>query len=171
MKKIADFRISWTPQRQWDASLDPKLNLNQRRRSSPSRRQFRSRCLRSCWLGPLAPGRRTRWRRPSKSCCCSRSRIRPPICISRTTCTRGLEGGGEEAKPLRVYYYKRWVATVNSIVQKYCLIDLNINVRIFRRPTVENILKYRIVVVSLDISMELAWLDLPKGHFTHIFLD
>ncbi|KAL1373391.1 hypothetical protein pipiens_018685 [Culex pipiens pipiens] len=81
------------------------------------------------------------------------------------------EGGGEEAKQLRVYYYKRWVATVNSIVQKYCLIDLNINVRIFRRPTVENILKYRIVVVSLNISMELAWLDLPKGHFTHIFLD
>ncbi|KAL9705204.1 hypothetical protein quinque_008722 [Culex quinquefasciatus] len=52
----------------------------------------------------------------------------------------------------------------NSIVQKYCPIDLNINVRIFWRPTVENILKYRIVVVSLNISMELAWLDLPKGH-------
>ncbi|KAL1397315.1 hypothetical protein pipiens_009863 [Culex pipiens pipiens] len=46
------------------------------------------------------------------------------------------EDGGEEAKPLRVYYHKRWVATVNSIVQKYCLIDLNINVRNFRRPTV-----------------------------------
>ncbi|XP_038110320.1 probable helicase with zinc finger domain isoform X2 [Culex quinquefasciatus] len=59
----------------------------------------------------------------------------------------------------------------NSIVQKYCPIDLNMNVRIFWRPTVENILKYRIVVVSLNISMELAWLDLPKGHFTHIFLD
>lgn len=28
------------------------------------------------------------------------------------------EGGGEEVKPLRVYYYKRWVATVNGIVQK-----------------------------------------------------
>ncbi|KAL9707662.1 hypothetical protein quinque_011180 [Culex quinquefasciatus] len=33
------------------------------------------------------------------------------------------EDGGEEAKPLHVYYHKRW-ATVNSIVQKYCLIDL-----------------------------------------------
>ncbi|KAL9700645.1 hypothetical protein quinque_004086 [Culex quinquefasciatus] len=54
----------------------------------------------------------------------------------------------------------------------YCLIDLNINVRIFRRPTVEDILKYRgIVVVTLNISMELTSLDLPKGHFTHISLD
>ena len=28
-----------------------------------------------------------------------------------------VEGGMEEAKPLRVYYHKRWVATVNTIVQ------------------------------------------------------
>ncbi|XP_052563605.1 probable helicase with zinc finger domain [Culex pipiens pallens] len=67
-----------------------------------------------------------------------------------------------------VDYHKRWVATVNSIVQKYCLIDRNINVRIFRRPTVEDILKYRIVVVTLNISIELASLDLAKGHVTHI---
>lgn len=32
-------------------------------------------------------------------------------------------------------------------------------------------MKYRIVVVTLSISMELASLDLPKGYFTHIFLD
>lgn len=32
-------------------------------------------------------------------------------------------------------------------------------------------MKYRIVVVTLNISMELAALDLPKGYFTHIFLD
>lgn len=32
-------------------------------------------------------------------------------------------------------------------------------------------MKFRIVVVTLNISMELANLDLPKGYFTHIFLD
>lgn len=32
-------------------------------------------------------------------------------------------------------------------------------------------MKYRIVVVTLSISMELASLELPKGYFTHIFLD
>lgn len=29
-----------------------------------------------------------------------------------------VEEGIEEAKPLRVYYHKRWVATVNTTVQK-----------------------------------------------------
>ncbi|KAL1380697.1 hypothetical protein pipiens_014005 [Culex pipiens pipiens] len=58
-----------------------------------------------------------------------------------TTCTLGSRRVVGR-RPNR-YYHKRWVATVNSIVQKYCLIDLNINVRIFRRPTVEDILKYR----------------------------
>lgn len=41
----------------------------------------------------------------------------------------------------------------------------------FKRPTVEDIIKHRIVVVTLNISMELSQLDLPKGYFTHIFLD
>lgn len=43
--------------------------------------------------------------------------------------------------------------------------------RVFRRPTKEDLLKHRIVVVTLNISMELASLDLPKGYFTHILLD
>lgn len=54
---------------------------------------------------------------------------------------------------------------------QYCLIELAGNVRNFRRPSKEDIMKYRIVVVTLNISMELASLDLPKGYFTHIFLD
>lgn len=54
---------------------------------------------------------------------------------------------------------------------QYCLIDLNGSVRVFRRPTKEDLMKYRIVVVTLNISMELASLDLPKGYFTHILLD
>lgn len=54
---------------------------------------------------------------------------------------------------------------------QYCLVDLTGNGRVFRRPAKEDLLKYRIVVVTLNISMELASLDLPKGYFTHIFLD
>lgn len=57
------------------------------------------------------------------------------------------------------------------MVLQYCLVDLNGTVRVFRRPTKEDLLKYRIVVVTLNISMELASLDLPKGYFTHILLD
>lgn len=43
--------------------------------------------------------------------------------------------------------------------------------RNFRVPTLEDILKHRIVVVTLSISMYLSTMGLPKGHFTHILLD
>lgn len=29
-----------------------------------------------------------------------------------------VQAGHEEARPLRIYYHKRWVATVNEVVQK-----------------------------------------------------
>jgi hypothetical protein len=29
-----------------------------------------------------------------------------------------VEAGHEEARPLRIYYHKRWVATVNQVVQQ-----------------------------------------------------
>lgn len=44
-------------------------------------------------------------------------------------------------------------------------------VRTFKIPTLEDILKYRIVVVTLSISMYLSTLGLKKGHFSHILLD
>lgn len=82
-----------------------------------------------------------------------------------------MESGIADAKPLRIYYHKRWVATVNSTVQKYCLIELKGNTRVFKRPTAEDVYKHKIVVVTLSTSMELASLNLKKGYFTHILLD
>ncbi|KAL1399827.1 hypothetical protein pipiens_007920 [Culex pipiens pipiens] len=170
--KIADFRIPWTPQRQWDASLDPKLNSNQKEAVVAITTPISVTLSPILLVGPFGTGKTYTLAQAIKKLLLQpESNSAADLYIKDYLHPWVEEGGGEEAKPLRVYYYKRWVATVNSIVQKYCLIDLNINVRIFRRPTVENILKYRIVVVSLNISMELAWLDLPKGHFTHIFLD
>lgn len=82
-----------------------------------------------------------------------------------------VEGGLEDAKPLRIYYHKRWVATVNPVVQKYCLIEMKGNARVFKKPTVEDVYSHKIVVVTLSTSMELASLNLKKGYFTHILLD
>lgn len=82
-----------------------------------------------------------------------------------------VESGLEDAKPLRIYYHKRWVATVNPVVQKYCLIEMKGNARVFKKPTVEDVYKHKIVVVTLSTSMELASLNLKKGYFTHILLD
>lgn len=36
-----------------------------------------------------------------------------------------LEGGLTEARPLRVYYHKRWVTTVDQTVQKVCITKLS----------------------------------------------
>lgn len=77
----------------------------------------------------------------------------------------------EDARPLRIYYHKRWVATVNNVVQKYCLIEMKGNSRVFKRPTAEDVYKHKIVVVTLSTSMELASLNLKRGYFTHILLD
>lgn len=53
---------------------------------------------------------------------------------------------------------------------QYCLIELKGNTRVFKRPTVEDIMRHKIVVVTLSTSTELSSLKL-KGHFTHILLD
>lgn len=51
------------------------------------------------------------------------------------------------------------------------MIELKGNFRIFKRPTVEDVMSHKIVVVTLSTSMELAALGLKKGYFTHILLD
>uniref|UniRef100_A0A8D8U4A8 Probable helicase with zinc finger domain n=1 Tax=Cacopsylla melanoneura TaxID=428564 RepID=A0A8D8U4A8_9HEMI len=82
-----------------------------------------------------------------------------------------VQEGHDEAKPLRIYYHKRWVATVNSIVQQYCVIQMNNGIREFKMPSLEEIEAHRVVVVTLSISLHLATVGLKKGHFTHILLD
>ncbi|XP_039448266.2 probable helicase with zinc finger domain, partial [Culex pipiens pallens] len=163
IEKIADFRIPWTPQRRWDGSLDPKLNSKQKDAVVAITTPISVTLSPILLVGPFGTGKTYTLAQAIKKLLLQpESNSAADLYIKDYLHPWVEEGGGEEAKPLRVYYYKRWVATVNSIVQKYCLIDLNINVRIFRRPTVENILKYRIVVVSLNISMELAWSICPR---------
>ncbi|EAA05697.4 AGAP011545-PA, partial [Anopheles gambiae str. PEST] len=188
--KIADFRIifpeiflepsiPWTPQRQWDASLDPKLNSKQKEAVVAITTPVSVPLPPILLIGPFGTGKTYTLAQAikqlllqdgTKILICTHSNSAADLYI-KDYLHPWVEEGMTEARPLRVYYHKRWVATVNSIVQKYCLVDLNINMRNFRRPTVKDILKHRIVVVTLNISMELASLDLPKGHFTHIFLD
>lgn len=188
--KIADFRlifpetmlppaIPWTPKKQWSESLDPKLNLKQKEAvlaiTSPVTVPLPPILL----IGPFGTGKTFTLAQAIKQLIIQPD-ARILICTHSNSAAdlyiidylhQWVESGVEEARPLRVYYHKRWVATVDTIVQKYCLIETNGNVRNFKRPTLEDIRKHRIVVVTLSISMELASLDLPKGYFTHILLD
>lgn len=61
----------------------------------------------------------------------------------------------------RVYFRNRWVKTVHPVVQQYCLIS---STQItFQMPTREDILRHRVVVVTLSTSQYLCQLDLEPG--------
>lgn len=180
--KIADFKIifpetsvdasiPWTPTRQFDSSLDAKLNTKQKEAIMAITTSTKTQLPPILLIGPFGTGKTYTLAQALKQLV-HQPEARVLICTHSNSAADlyikdylhpWVEDGLEEAKPLRVYYHKRWVATVNQVVQKYCLIDLNGNVRNFRRPSAEDIMKHRIVVVTLNISMELASLDLPKG--------
>ncbi|DAA18081.1 TPA: helicase with zinc finger [Bos taurus] len=68
-----------------------------------------------------------------------------------------------------VYFRNRWVKTVHPVVHQYCLISSAHST--FQMPQKEDILKHRVVVVTLNTSQYLCQLDLEPGFFTHILLD
>lgn len=188
--KIVDYRIifpdtmlapsiPWTPQKQWSESLDSKLNSKQKEAvlaiTTPQTVPLPPILL----IGPFGTGKTFTLAQAIKQLL-TQPETRILICTHSNSAADlyikeylhpWVEDGCEEARPLRVYYHKRWVTTAHEIVQKYCLIETSINMRHFKRPTVEDVKRHRIVVVTLSISVELAALDLPKGFFTHILLD
>lgn len=171
--------IPWNPKRQWDTGLDQKLNSKQREAvvtiTSPINIPLPPILL----IGPFGTGKtytlaqiikQLLTQNESRILICTHSNSAADLYI-REYLHPWAESGIADAKPLRIYYHKRWVATVNQTVQKYCLIELKGNTRVFKKPTVEDVYKHKIVVVTLSTSMELASLNLKKGYFTHILLD
>lgn len=171
--------IPWNPKRQWDITLDQKLNSKQKEAvvtiTSPINIPLPPILL----IGPFGTGKTYTLAQIIKQLL-TQSEARILICTHSNSAADlyireylhpWAESGIAEAKPLRIYYHKRWVATVNTTVQKYCLIELKGNTRVFKKPTAEDVYAHKIVVVTLSTSMELASLNLKKGHFTHILLD
>lgn len=185
--KITDFRlifpatelepaIPWTPKKQWADACEPKLNAKQREAVNAITTALSIKLPPILLIGPFGTGKtytlaqaiKQLLAQPeAKILICTHSNSAADLYIKEYL-HPWIEEGLEEATPLRVYYHKRWSATVNSVVQKYCITD---GVGNFKRPSIEDIMRHRIIVVTLSISMELATLGLPKGLFTHIFLD
>lgn len=171
--------IPWNPNRQFDVSLDPRLNSKQKEAvisiTSPTNNVYPPFLL----IGPFGTGKtftlaqiikRLLIQEDSKILICTHSNSAADLYI-REYLHPWVESGIQEAKPLRIYYHKRWPSTVNQIVQKYCLIETKGNVRFFVKPTVEDIMRHKIIVVTLSTSMEICSLNIKKGTFTHILLD
>ena len=81
-----------------------------------------------------------------------------PVCLELTIplCPLSLSAP-------RVYFRNRWVKTVHPLVQQYCLIS---NTQYtFQMPEREDILRHRVVVVTLSTSQYLCQLDLEPGEW------
>lgn len=67
--------------------------------------------------------------------------------------------------PLSLYFILELFLCENddSSSVQYCLIEINGGVKTFRVPTLEDVLKHRVIVVTLSISMYLSTLGLQKG--------
>lgn len=137
LDKIADFRIifpetyiepsiEWSPRKHWDDSLDQMLNSKQKEAvlaiTTPSNIPLPPILL----IGPFGTGKtftlassikQVLLQPETRILICTHSNSAADLYI-KDYLHPWVEEGMEEAKPLRVYYHKRWVATVNTTVQK-----------------------------------------------------
>lgn len=161
--KIADFRIifpdiylepniPWTPQRQWDASLDPKLNSKQKEAVVAITTPINVALPPILLIGPFGTGKtytlaqaikQLLLQPESKILICTHSNSAADLYI-KDYLHPWVEDGMEEAKPLRVYYHKRWVATVNSIVQKVSYVIFLFTVFLENRTTSSRVTENRL---------------------------
>ncbi|XP_053631191.1 probable helicase with zinc finger domain isoform X3 [Cherax quadricarinatus] len=178
--------IPWNPindvcgsYRQWGESLDAKLNPKQKEALVAITAPIGLVLPPILIIGPygtgktytLAQGIRQILQEPgSRILICTHSNSAADLYIKEYLHPYVL-AGHEEARPLRIYYRNRWVTTVHSDVQKYCLIENDQSVRRFVMPSEEEILYHRVIVATLNTSRYIASLKLEKGVFTHILID
>lgn len=170
--------IPWTPGKQWSEELEAKLNPKQREAILAITSDLDSVPLPPILIiGPYGTGKTFTLAKAirillkqegSKILVCTHSNSAADLYI-REYLDPYIMNGNAQVKLLRVYYKNRWVQTVHTSVQKYCLI--NDEDRTFRNPTKEDVLKCNIVVATLATSRYLSTIGLPIGHFTHILID
>lgn len=143
LDKIADFRIifpetylepniPWTPKKQWADILDPKLNSKQKEAVLAITTPCNVALPPILLIGPFGTGKtytlassikQLLLQPESRILICTHSNSAADLYI-KDYLHPWVEEGIEEARPLRVYYHKRWVATVNTTVQKVNLFYL-----------------------------------------------
>uniref|UniRef100_A0A8C4NR39 Probable helicase with zinc finger domain n=1 Tax=Dicentrarchus labrax TaxID=13489 RepID=A0A8C4NR39_DICLA len=169
--------IPWSPNRQWDEQLDPRLNAKQKEAILAITTPVSISLPPILIIGPYGTGKTFTLAQAvkhilrqdhSRVLICTHSNSAADLYI-KDYLHPYVEAGNPHARPLRVYFRNRWVKTVHPVVQQYCLISGNQIT--FQMPTREDILRHRVVVVTLSTSQYLCQLDLDPGLFTHILLD
>uniref|UniRef100_A0A4W3K0Y9 Probable helicase with zinc finger domain n=1 Tax=Callorhinchus milii TaxID=7868 RepID=A0A4W3K0Y9_CALMI len=169
--------IPWSPIRQWDEQLDPRLNAKQKEAILAITTPLSIPLPPVLIIGPYGTGKTFTLAQAVKHIL-KQQEMRILICTHSNSAADlyikdylhpYVEAGNPQARPLRVYFRNRWVKTVHPVVQQYCLISNTHST--FQMPQKEDILKHRVVVVTLSTSQYLCQLDLEVGLFTHILLD
>uniref|UniRef100_A0AAZ3SHE7 Probable helicase with zinc finger domain n=1 Tax=Oncorhynchus tshawytscha TaxID=74940 RepID=A0AAZ3SHE7_ONCTS len=169
--------IPWSPNRQWDEQLDPRLNAKQKEAILAITTPLTIPLPPVLIIGPYGTGKTFTLAQAvkhilkqddSRVLICTHSNSAADLYI-KDYLHPYVEAGNAHARPLRVYFRNRWVKTVHPLVQQYCLIS---NTQYtFQMPEREDILRHRVVVVTLSTSQYLCQLDLEPGLFSHILLD
>ncbi|XP_054986326.1 probable helicase with zinc finger domain isoform X2 [Sorex araneus] len=169
--------IPWSPNRQWDEQLDPRLNAKQKEAVLAITTPLSIQLPPVLIIGPYGTGKTFTLAQAVKHIL-QQPETRILICTHSNSAADlyikdylhpYVEAGNPQARPLRVYFRNRWVKTVHPVVHQYCLISSAHST--FQMPQKEDILKHRVVVVTLNTSQYLCQLDLEPGFFTHILLD
>ncbi|KAI1896747.1 hypothetical protein AGOR_G00098000 [Albula goreensis] len=169
--------IPWSPNRQWDEQLDPRLNAKQKEAILAITTPLSIQLPPVLIIGPYGTGKTFTLaqavkhilrQQDTRVLICTHSNSAADLYI-KDYLHPYVEAGNPHARPLRVYFRNRWVKTVHSVVQQYCLISSTQFT--FQMPEREDIIKHRVVVVTLSTSQYLCQLDLEPGLFSHILLD
>ncbi|XP_060058592.1 probable helicase with zinc finger domain isoform X2 [Erinaceus europaeus] len=169
--------IPWSPNRQWDEQLDPRLNAKQKEAVLAITTPLSIQLPPVLIIGPYGTGKTFTLAQAVKHIL-QQQETRILICTHSNSAADlyikdylhpYVEAGNPQARPLRVYFRNRWVKTVHPVVHQYCLTSSAHCT--FQMPQREDILKHRVVVVTLSTSQYLCQLDLEHGFFTHILLD
>lgn len=118
--------IPWTPKKQWTDSMAPRLNAKQKEAINAITAPISINLPPILLIGPFGTGKtytlaqaiKLLLQQPeAKILICTHSNSAADLYIKdylHPWVTKGMK----EATPLRVYYHKRWVQTVTSVVQK-----------------------------------------------------
>lgn len=125
--------IPWNPKLQWDEALDPKLNSKQREAVLTITSPLNILLPPILLIGPFGTGKtfclaqvikKLLLQEDARILVCTHSNSAADLYIKEYL-HPWVEDGMKEAKPLRVYYHKRWVATTHPIVQKVSCFQQN----------------------------------------------
>ncbi|XP_069807997.1 probable helicase with zinc finger domain [Dendropsophus ebraccatus] len=161
--------IPWSPNRQWDELLDPRLNAKQKEAILAITTPLSVPLPPILIIGPYGTGKTFTLAQAVKHIL-KQQDTRVLICTHSNSAADlyikdylhpYVETGNPQARPLRVYFRNRWVKTVHPVVHQYCLISNTHST--FQMPQKEDVVRHRVVVVTLSTSQYLCQLDLEPA--------